>query len=448
MTRTRVLLRSPKNPFHVVSPEQVLDGNLIGSNSGNLVFLQSAWKILSTPDVDVTADRFRVDPAEADAINERYDVYVIPLANAFRRSFESTLKRTTRLIERLRIPVVVLGVGAQSNLGYDLERLRPLDESVRAFVSAVLDRSARIGVRGEFTEMYLRSLGFDEVDTIGCPSMFVNGLDLRVSKGLEELTPESRVAMTISPYRTRMGPILESNLPRYPNLEYVAQDLDTLELLLHGESPRAARQTSDVPIHTSHPLFQEDRVRLYVEPWNWIEDLKEFDFVVGSRIHGTISALIAGTPGFVLAHDSRTLELARYFGIPFRRLRRVKPEIDIRRLYRRADYSELNSGHPERFRRFTGFLEDNGLRHVFDDGDGGRAFDARIAETPFPPVVRVSHAGEAAANAAEAAAIPAGPAPGLDVPAAAQGDLLAPLRMPHMWFDRRHPDRCLLESSP
>ena len=44
-------------------------------------------------------------------INERFDVYVIPLANAFRATFAEQLAPLTSVIEKLKIPVVVLSAG-------------------------------------------------------------------------------------------------------------------------------------------------------------------------------------------------------------------------------------------------------------------------------------------------------------------------------------------------
>ncbi|WP_410089573.1 polysaccharide pyruvyl transferase family protein, partial [Streptomyces sp. gb1(2016)] len=49
------------------------------------------------------------------------------------------------------------------------------EPTVREFVTEVLNRSASIGVRGEFTEQYLKNMGFRDVEVIGCPSMFMNG---------------------------------------------------------------------------------------------------------------------------------------------------------------------------------------------------------------------------------------------------------------------------------
>ncbi len=388
----RILVRSPKDPFEVVSPEDILDRNLIASNSGNLVFLHATNKILSTRGTEVVPDELLVGARRADLINERYDAYVIPLANAFRHSFEPILLRMTKLISRLKIPVTILGVGAQSNLAYELDRLRPIEPTVRAFVSAVLDRSPSIGVRGELTATYLHSLGFRDVEVIGCPSMFLNGPDLRVEKRAERLDDASRIALNVSPYVKAMGDIVLSHVARYPNLTYFPQDLNTLNLLLWGESAAAAAQQNKNPVHSSHPLFQQDRVRFHVEPWTWIDDLRTYEFAFGTRIHGNIAALVAGTPAYVFAHDSRTLELVRYFGIPHCPMPDVAPEIDAADLYAEADYGELNRGHTARLATFLDYLSRHRLDHVFAEGEDPTAFDARVAATPYPPAIGVSSA--------------------------------------------------------
>ncbi|HET7027597.1 MAG TPA: polysaccharide pyruvyl transferase family protein [Candidatus Limnocylindrales bacterium] len=383
----RILLRSTKDPFDVVSAETTLRRNLIAENAGNLLFMAASYKLLATPEVEVVADRLRVDPRRADEINERYDAYVIPLANAFRPRFEANLVRLTRLIERLRIPVVVLGVGADANVRYDLEPLRPIEPSVRAFVRAVLARSGSIGVRGELTETYLRGLGFRDVEVIGCPSMFLDGDRIAVEKRVAALDRESAVSINVSPYVRAMGEVVMSTYARYPNLTYVAQDIDTLALLLWGEAKSDATATSKLPIHRSHPLVARNRTKFYVDPWPWIRDLRAAEFAFGTRIHGNIAALLGGTPAFLLAHDARTLELARYHAIPHRLLVDVPGDVDAGDLFAEADYGPLNRGHAERFARFAAYLERHGLDHAFAHPDGGAAFDARVAETAYPPPV-------------------------------------------------------------
>jgi hypothetical protein len=385
---TRILLRAPKDPFEVRRAEQVLEQNLIGNNAGNLVFIDAAHKLLSAPGATVAPDRFRTDPRAADRINDEFDTYVLPLANAFRPSFVQVLDRMTELISRLRIPVVVLGVGAQATLDYDWTRLGPIEPSVKAFVKAVLDHGPSIGVRGELTAEYLRSLGFSDVEVVGCPSLFARGPDLRVERAMPELTPDARIALTVSPYVKAFGPIVTHHLEAYPNLVYIAQDIESLELLLWGGTHPDAWKTTDNPVHLAHPLIRDDRTLFFLDPFPWIEDLRTRDLSFGTRIHGTIAALLAGTPGVVVAHDSRTLELARYFDIPHRTIRDVGPETDAADLYAEADWTALNEGHAARWATFQAYLARHRVDHAFAHDGAAEAWDARAAATAWLPPVR------------------------------------------------------------
>ena len=387
-TIKRILLRAPKGPFEVRSAEDTLDQNLIAENSGNLVFIHTAWKLLSAPGVEISPDRLIVQPDAADKINERFDAYVIPLANAFRPQYHAALVRTTELVRRLRIPVVVLGVGAQGTVDHTWDTIKPIEGAVRDFVSAVLDRSPTIGVRGEATREYLNGLGFRDVDVIGCPSMFRWGDTIDVKRKAATLDAQSNVAITISPYRAAMGSIAMAARARYPRLTYFAQDLPTLGLMLDGVPLPSGTPGSLLPVHPSHPFFRENRTRFYVDPWPWIDDLRDFDFSFGTRIHGTIAALLAGTPAVVLAHDSRTLELARYFDIPHRLLRDAPPDLDPADLHAEADLTTLHAGHARRFETIVEYLARNGLDHVFAHDGAAADFERRISETDYPGSVQ------------------------------------------------------------
>ncbi|MFI6205058.1 polysaccharide pyruvyl transferase family protein [Streptomyces sp. NPDC051041] len=387
----RVLLRSGKSPYDVVPVEQALHRDVIATNSGNLIFSDAAHKILETPGTEVVSNGIRTNVAAAGRINEEYDAFVVPLANAFRPSFEPQLKRLTQLIGKLRIPVIVLGTGAQTGLNYDPARLKPIEPTVRAFVSAVLDRSASIGVRGEFTEKYLKDMGFRDVEIIGCPSLFLYGKELAVHKRLPELTANARIAINGSHNAVQkqgLDRVIARTHERYPNLRFIGQNLsDARQLHWRDLSDPNGRVTA-MPTHPDHPMYREDKVRVYIDPITWIDDLRDFDFSFGSRIHGNIAALLAGTPATVLCGDSRTLELCRYFEIPHRRIDGLPEDVDPARLYEEADFGALTGNHRERFERFTAFLDKNGLENTFTHGDGGAAFDKRMRSLSFPPGIR------------------------------------------------------------
>ncbi|GAX50132.1 polysaccharide pyruvyl transferase family protein [Streptomyces olivochromogenes] len=387
----RILLRSGKSPYDVVPVEQALHQDVIATNAGNLIFSDAAHKILETPRAEVVSNGIRTNVAAAGRINEEYDAFVVPLANAFRPSFEPQLRRLTQLISKLRIPLVVPGIGAQTGLDYNPARLKPMEPAVREFVTAVLERSASIGVRGEFTERYLKDMGFRDVEVIGCPSMFMYGRELDVRKNAPALGPESRVAINGSHSAVKsqgLDGVIRRAHARYPHLRFVGQNLSDARQLHWRDLSDPNGSVTAMPTHPDHPMYREDKVRVYVDPVTWIDDLRDFDFSFGSRIHGNIAALLAGTPATVLCGDSRTLELCRYFGIPHRRINALPQDLDPAELYAEADFGELTGGHQERFDRFMGFLERNGLENTFTHGDGGAAHEKRLRSLAFPAGIR------------------------------------------------------------
>ncbi|MDR0285020.1 MAG: polysaccharide pyruvyl transferase family protein [Propionibacteriaceae bacterium] len=383
---TRVLLRAHKSPFAVASAAKTLTRNLIGNNVGNLVFSQATYRLLSTAGTRIDARRLTgLDPGW---VNERYDRVVVPLADAFRRSFVDELRELTRLIDRLTIPVTVLGVGCQGPLS---GRIAPsaLDSEVTAFMEAVLARSATVGVRGEITAAYLRRLGFgaDVVDVIGCPSMFLGGPALGL-KETGELTPGSRISLNVSPYVPRMAAVALDHAARYPGLTYTAQDHLTLGLMLRGHYDATTPGPAGAPTTLDHPLLRDRRTVFPLDPATWLRHLAGQEFSFGSRIHGNIVALLAGTPAVVLAHDARTLELADYHEIPRLELREGTP-VDAMALRAGADFGPTVAGHPKRWARLLAFLDRQGVPHVYRPGESPAAFDSRLAAVRYPPLVRV-----------------------------------------------------------
>jgi hypothetical protein len=388
----QILIRAHKNPFTVADADTTYRQNLIGNNTGNLVFSQAVYRLLSASGVDLeTSGLARSHPR---VINSRYDHVVIPLANAFRSTYIETLDALSSLIEQLTIPVTVLGVGSQASLKGVYKGADTVDPATTRFLRAVLNHSPSIGVRGEATRDYLKSLGFgdEHVKVIGCPSMFMYGPNLKLEKKVESLSYDSPIAFNVSPYVPEMGPLSLYAAEHFPNLVYMAQNIQTLELMLYGSYPKGKRMSvmaaSGAPITLDHPLIRSDRVRFFLDPKTWFDHLAEYDFSFGTRIHGNIAALLAGTPALLLAHDSRTLELAEYHEIPHRTITSIEDDADALNLYAECDWNRLNKAHPDRWDTFASFLEEHRLTNVYDEGQDPSDFDNRLAATEFPPPVR------------------------------------------------------------
>jgi hypothetical protein len=136
-------------------------------------------------------------------------------------------------------------------------------------------------------------------------------------------------------------------------------------------------------------VIRDDKTRLFLDPWPWLEYMRGFDFSFGNRIHGNIVGLLAGTPSYVLAHDTRTLELARYFQIPHREAPGIAPDTDAAELYEEADYGPMIAGHAERFRTFIDYMERHGCTTSSSPARTRRHSDRRVAEIDYPPAVRL-----------------------------------------------------------
>lgn len=404
----RILIRSGKDPLAAVSAEATLAQNLFKGNVGNLLFSDSVHRLLSVPGTDVQSSSFLVDHSSATKrlaaqINEEFDVFVVPLANAFRETFLESLNRLTEIVQNLSIPTIVLGVG----MAEPLDASTAIPDETRAaaerFMAAVLDRSHRVGVRGEHTRSFLRRLGFgdEHVEVIGCPSMFRHGPDLQVQKRAPAITPDSRFTMSLTLGAPGIGRMVNRHAAKYRRMTLVAQDRARLALLLWGQDP-AVDLDPELPVHTGHPLYVQDRMRFFVDPHTWMEYMRQQDFACGTRIHGNLAALLAGTPAMVLAHDRRTLELAEYHSVPYRLMSSISDTTDVAELYEEADFTELHRTHRDRFATFARFLEEHDLEHVYQPGNHNPDYDRQMRAAAHAPAV---HAVSAPGTAGQRAVV-------------------------------------------
>ena len=396
---TKILLRASKHPWDSLSAEDTLRTRALAENAGNLLFSQSVYRSLAAPDSEIIPDGYQShrkgqSSEYAAWVNSNFDQFVIPLANAFRPGFQKYLQRLTALISKLDIPVIVVGVGSQHKLDGDMPDDDPIAGDVKEFMGAVLERSSSVGVRGEYTAEYLAGLGFDDsvVDIIGCPSLFMNGPNPTVDRPGASMGPDSRIALNVSPYVRQMKPIVARHTKKYPNLVYVPQNQKDLMMMVWGENRTNPKDLRN-PTHTEHALYLEDRMRFPLDPRTWVDFLREQEFVFGTRIHGSVAGILAGTPTFLITHDSRTLELAEYHGIPHAKVNELPKDVDAADLYERSDYTHFEARVPEVLSRYTDFLEKNGLSHSFTPGQEPAEFDTRVAEAKLPPMVPTLFAG-------------------------------------------------------
>lgn len=367
----RILIRAGMSPLDIFDPTHIITQNSIGGNVGNLIYQYSVFRSLMTANTTITPDYYDYSPSRAEEINENYDCYVIPLADAFREDFVPSLRKYTKLIKKLTIPVYVIGVGLRAPFEPDLNGGFPFDKDVKAFVSAVLEKSQIIGVRGQITADYLTRLGFREgIDhtVIGCPSMYAFGRELTIRE--TNITKDSMVCVNSS----RLSPdnvldFIDRSTKELPNHYFIPQWMKELILTYVGAPNVSESNAKNYPNKMSHPMYMNDRVRYPLNAPKWIEFISQADLSFGARLHGNITAVLAGTPSIILPKDARMRELAEYHNLTHVMANEITDKTNIWDLIEQADFQSVTKSQGRNFDHYIDFLNKNGIDHIYKDGN-------------------------------------------------------------------------------
>lgn len=308
------------------------------------------------------------------------------MANAFRPGF-TEMKSMIPFIKKLKIPCVVTGVGIQMPFDPDFTASYVFDDLVTEFCKAVLDKSATIGVRGELTAKYLEKLGFkNHIHIIGCPSMYMNGPELKMRTDLNDLSWQSKVSFNSQrDCGKELWSFFERSFRCFKEFYYISQDTYDLRLIYAGDGTKKVLPIN-YPMDCNHYLVQENRMRFFVSTWRWREFCSAMDFSISMKIHGAIISTLAGTPTFLLAHDARTRELAEWFNIPYMNTENMDERTTPYSIYNTTDFYKIEKSYKRRFDNFVDFLNENNLDNIYVHGEES-CFDQMIREIDYYPAV-------------------------------------------------------------
>ncbi|MDN6640934.1 MAG: polysaccharide pyruvyl transferase family protein, partial [Tetragenococcus sp.] len=362
----KYLIRSGIAPTDIKTPEDMVIKPRIGGNVGNLIYAFSVYRNLTTKDVEIIPDNYRINENDAAEINEKYDTYIIPLADAFRETFVKELKSYTKLFKKLTIPVIIIGAGLRAPFEPNLEEGFPFDNEVKEFVKAVLEHSTTIGVRGQITADYLTSLGFKEGKdhmVIGCPSMYSFGPSLNIRD--TTITKDSLIALNGS----KLSPdnvlkFMERSAEEFPNYYFIPQWQKELKMTYLGNE-KLEKDTDYYPTDITHKFYQENKARFPINAKSWIDFLGSVDLAVGSRLHGNITATIAGTPSLLIPKDARMRELTDYHNLTHVWANKITEETTLNSLIEKVDFHAPDKVQKANFDKFLQFLELNDLDHIY-----------------------------------------------------------------------------------
>ena len=335
-----------------------------GENSGNQII---AHGLLSTLRYETVSWDPKLTPKE---VSENYDVIVIAAANFLFPGFDFAYMAD--FIEATTLPCVMVGLGAQSN---DFSMNIPLQPGTRRLVEIVSERSALIGVRGYYTASFLSSLGIKNVQVVGCPSYYmtckpeltfkpkVSRLEHVAINGSRDVI---RHTFDADKMRSTVRALVSEAVKN--NYDFVAQtEIDEM-ICAEATDPEIAESAYRAVEYFYRGVADDSELRKWVGRniytfWNvfdWLNGMRRYDFVIGTRFHGAIAALQSGTPAFVICHDSRTLEMCQFMEIPHINLPEVV-QIDISSIYETLELASLDRRHQELFSKYIDFLRENNL---------------------------------------------------------------------------------------
>ncbi|SDB47634.1 polysaccharide pyruvyl transferase family protein [Butyrivibrio sp. INlla16] len=402
----KILVRGGMSPFDKYDVSDIILNNRFGTNAGNMVYLYGVYRsIMTGEDVEIDVDRYIIErghSTEEDIkrINEEYSMYIIPLADAFRDSFINCLNALTRAIRKMTIPVVIVGVGMKIGISDSINDEHPCDQAVKDFVSAVLDHSSMVGVRGEITGSYLKRLGFKEgtqFTPIGCPSLYLHGANLKLKRLTKEINKDSGIIVNASMLSTEnINRFLRRILTEYPNATFIPQLVRELREMYLGAIYR--KEDTAYPIRTTDEVFTSDKARFFVNVPSWFDYVKDRDLSVGARMHGNIASINCGIPSVLLVKDGRMKELIDYHKLPHATPDVIDDNTTLEEIVGRTNLYSIEDVHEANFRHYVDFLEQNNIDSVFKGYNSPEKtiFDEKISQItwdePITPILTCDEA--------------------------------------------------------
>ncbi|WCL55668.1 polysaccharide pyruvyl transferase family protein [Gimibacter soli] len=343
-----------------------------GKNSGNL-FIGEALRhhIRRFAPEGSTIDHIRLgliketDPAE---IAKNYDQIILAGSNMLKATVNFGF--LAKFVRETGLPFSIVGAGAQAQ--HEDEKLTVHEGTLRLF--RVAKRSGGIsGVRGEYTAKVLRENGIENVEVIGCPTMYLNAgnPDFKVRQPNREQMEKVIISYKLDRKGYDNNDLLQQ-VQRQMFQDQLARGFhqivqtnqrdgrEAYEKAFSGENQALMRRYFDLPAEQLEALRDTglNRTHLFFTWKEWRGFFDDADFTFGMRFHGNVMSIMAGVPTLWITHDTRTEELCRTAGFPYVTLDDLgRKGYSFDHMLDLADMSDFNAGYKARCDRFDDFFQ-------------------------------------------------------------------------------------------
>ena len=367
---------------------QYLVNHFVGSypNWGNKLWFQGLYSEINDGNNEIT---FRSNETY-DEINNNFDLIIYPMANFFSTTFAGGMKALAKDFSNIKIPVYIIACGAQANSYDELDWLiDKIGDDSKEFISAIYKTGGEFALRGEFTKAFFTQLGFPSAVVTGCPSIFQLGRNFKMEHKKVDFD-------SFNPIFNGKPKYIVEAIERFDKSIFFDQDnfapqLFNPDFYNNNSFKSAFAYYQNYGIDTAR-LLATNKTRLIADMNDWYSYIKNnhFTYSFGSRIHGSIMAILAGTPATVIAIDTRTQEMAEYLDIPYIKNcenKRYTAE-DVYDFYCKADYTKFNATFKNKFEKYENFLKDHKI--ISQINDKNIFFDPAKSSTDFEKHIKNS----------------------------------------------------------
>jgi len=352
----------------------------VGGNTGNMLFAHALERQIKFSEATFG---YSFDPRD---INENVGLVVIPAANWLQVANEQMIIAWHGILSATKVPFLLVGLGSQASRYSELPTLPP---AIVSFLAMVSERSKSIGTRGEFSTAVMEKHGFKNTRTVGCPSLYT--LCVPEFPRVKDVRSVRMSHLVLQGTRHTIFPLeyydfdplqrLERKLFNYGNerglYNVLQSEIEEIPILAKGPNhDHADRDKVKRVLDYYGALSMADlegffkRSRVFFDVDEWMAFLRPMDLVCGSRLHGCVAAVNAGTRACLLTHDTRTQEIADLSGMPNRPLREFVELVEatnfqaaIQRVNAESDFEPFYKKYGTNYRRYIDFFEENGVEH-------------------------------------------------------------------------------------
>jgi hypothetical protein len=327
---------------------------------------------------------------EWDVINHECDAMVLKGGNYIQSDWLSR-EFGLDLLKKIKIPIILFGVGLQAHHGGAVSFTREEAEILRYIHGSTASSS----VRGFSTAEALESIGIHNFVVTACPTAYWSrrpeitvrlphdgraGFTFRQSLYTDDAAMYKAQFRAIDTVRDRFGQVTvilqgeEVLLQRYFEARRWGAEHEARVTALPGSRLRCLTRSPldavalEREIHTRFEEFSRPELLAWFmrntffsyDVGEYVRTYGEQGMVIGCRLHSNLVALANGTPAVFLTYDQRTQELVDLFEAPHVPLLEFGPHVDVVG----QDWGPFEKNYQRYYAEMRRFLEENALPHT------------------------------------------------------------------------------------